>query len=176
MARARGSRQGWLRTHGESATYTHAVRGTPAPFPPQPSQAPSQQAQRKGLCSATWFPPDGSDDTAGHRWARGGVHPLGLGALLRYPVPVALPLPILSFSSLNARSSAQYRLYWAPCALLGPPRLQAKVVASRACTPPTPPYRSPSPSPSPLPPPGREPRRDSGAWAPRGHAPGAGFF
>ncbi|XP_030618364.1 uncharacterized protein LOC111164581 [Delphinapterus leucas] len=31
-----------------------------------------------------------------------------------------------------------YRLYWAPCALFGPSRLRAKVVASNACTPSSP--------------------------------------
>lgn len=161
MERAGESRRGWPQTRGKSAKL---LRSEAPLFLPQPSQAPPASTAPEALRSH--LAPSGQ--LRGHC---GGTSGRGVASVLRVWVRSALPcargFAISHFLSLNPRSSALYRLYWAPCALFGPSRLRAKVVASSACTPSSP-TSLPLPH-SPFPPPFR-PRAGSGAGKKgRGH-------
>lgn len=143
-----------------------------------------QQAPRQRLCAATLLPPGSSEDTAGEPVGAGWRPSYASGCALRYPVPVALPFPIFSFFL------PEPPLFSSVPAILGalcpfrpfPPAGQGRgverlhpLIPHLSPVPPLPPLPH-SPFPSPFPPPGRERRGEGGAWAPRGHAPRAGFF
>ena len=157
----------------------------PSPFPPATSQAPPAGTAPGALLShlAPYW------QLRGHRERTSGR---GVASVLHIWVCAALPCArgfalSHSFFSLNPGSSTLYRLYWMPRALLGP-----IPAAGQGCgverrhththTPTHPHTHTPPPHPSPLPlplsapGPGAARRRGGGAWAPRGHAPGAGFF
>ena len=184
VAWAGESPRGWPQTLGESATLTRFE----APLPVSSrnkSGTPSRHSARgvaQSPCSLLAAQGAPRED----QWARGGVRPTHLGVRCATLCPwlclvpfFFLPKPRLVDSVpalLDAPCPSRPHPGCGPRLWRGAPTHTHPHTHTPTHTHTPPPHPSPLPLPLSAPGPGAARRRGGGAWAPRGHAPGAGFF